>query len=82
MLKTIAIDLMESRINRIIDIIRSLKEESIANVVGDGGLTNAAIPPGRLDGYNKLMGKLIRKRGPVIGLGKNSRNRWKTPPQP
>ena len=76
MSKTIAIDLMESKINRIIDIIRSLKEESIANAVGNGGLTNAATPPGRLDGYDKVMGKMQRK---IIGLGKNSRNRWKKP---
>jgi hypothetical protein len=35
--KTIAIDLMESKINRIIDIIRSLKEEGeITNAVGNG----------------------------------------------
>jgi hypothetical protein len=70
---------MESKIDRIIDIIRSLKEESaITNAVGNGGLTNASTPPGRLDGYDKVMG--IARRKKIIGLGKDSRNRWK--PQP
>ena len=79
MSKTITIDLMESKIDRIINIIHQLREDSvIANVVGNGGLTNAATPPGRLDGYDKVMGKMQRRK--IIGLGKNSRNRWK--PQP
>jgi hypothetical protein len=70
---------MESKIDRIINIIHQLREDSvIANVVGNGGLTNAATPPGRLDGYDKVMGKMQRRK--IIGLGKNSRNRWK--PQP
>jgi hypothetical protein len=79
--KTIAIDLMESKINRIINIIRQLKEESaIANVVGNGGYTNAATPPGMRDGYDKVMALTRRRR--VIGLGKDSRNRWKPQSQP
>jgi hypothetical protein len=69
---------MESRINKIINIIRSLKEEGIVNAVGNTGLTNAATPPGRLDGFDKVMVKMQRRT--IIGLGKNSRNRWK--PQP
>jgi hypothetical protein len=76
---------MESKINRIIDIIRSLKEEGVVggvptNAVGNGGLTGSATPPGRLDGYDKVMGFTRRKK--IIGLGKDSRNRWKKPPQP
>ena len=72
---------MESKINRIIDIIRSLKEEGeIVNAVGNGGLTNAATPPGRLDGYDKVMG-LTRRVG-IIGKGKfpGARTRWKPNP--
>ena len=75
---------MENKIDRIIGIISSLKEEGgIANAVGNGGLTNASTPPGRLDGYNKVMG-LTRRVG-IIGKGKfaGARERWKTnQPQP
>ena len=72
---------MESKINRIIDIIRSLKEEgegaAPTNSVGNNGLTSAATPPGRLDGYDKVMG-LTRRVG-IIGKGKfaGARTRWK-----
>jgi hypothetical protein len=51
--------------------------------VGNGGLTNASTPPGRLDGYDKVMG-LTRRTG-IIGKGKfpGARTRWKpNPPQP
>ena len=78
---------MESKINRIIDIIRSLKdlneEGAIANSVGNAGLTNASTPPGRLDGYDKVMG--LTRRVEIIGKGKfpGARKRWKpNPPQP
>ena len=71
---------MESKINKIINIIRQLKEEGvIANSVGNGGLTNASTPPGRLDGYDKVMGMVRRKE--IIGKGKfaGARTRWKKP---
>lgn len=69
---------MESKINKIIDIVHQLREDAaIANAVGNGGLTNASTPPGRLDGYDKVMG-IVRRRK-IIGLGKDSRNRWKKP---
>ena len=77
---------MESKINRIIDIIRSLKEEGEGgpptNAVGNAGLTNASIPPGRLDGYDKVMG-LTRRVG-IIGKKTfpGARTRWKKPSQP
>ena len=66
-------------INRIISIIRYLKEEGIVNAVCAGGLTNAATPPGRLDGYDKVMGMVRRKE--IIGKGKfaGARTRWKKP---
>ena len=64
-------------INKIISIVRNLKEEGIVNAVGNGGLTNASTPPGRLDGYDKVMG-LTRRVG-IIGKGKfpRARTRWK-----
>jgi hypothetical protein len=70
-----------NKINKIIDIIRSLKEEgeggAPTNSVGNGGLTNASTPPGRLDGYDKVMG--ITRRAGIIGKGKfpGARTRWK-----
>jgi hypothetical protein len=78
---------MENKINRIIDIIRSLKEEgAIANAVGNGGLTNASTPLGRLDGYDKFLGDgKMQRRNQIIGKGKfpGARKRWKpNPPQP
>jgi hypothetical protein len=73
---------MESKINRIIDIIRSLKEEVPTNAVGNGGLTGASTPPGRLDGYDKVMG--LTRRAEIIGKGKfpGARKRWKPQSQP
>jgi hypothetical protein len=77
---------MENKINRIIDIIRSLKEEgAIANAVGNGGLTNASTPLGRLDGYDKFLGDGKMQRRGIIGKRKfpGARERWKpNPPQP
>lgn len=57
-------------IDKIISIVRSLKEEGgIANVVGAGGLTGSAEPPGRLDGYDKPMldgrSKVMRRLPPL-----------------
>ena len=64
------------KVDKIIQIIHNLREEGgIANSVGTGGLTGSSTPPGRLDGYDKPFG-FTRRR--IIGLGKNSRNRWKT----
>ena len=72
---SVGINLMD--INKIISIVRNLKEEGIVNAVGNGGLTNASTPPGRLDGYDKIMG-LTRRVG-IIGKGKfpGARTRWK-----
>lgn len=66
-------------IDKIISILRDLKEESaIANVVGTGGLTSASTPPGRMDGYDKVMGLTRRKSPTIIGKGKypGARKRW------
>jgi len=66
------------KIDKLIETIRLLKEEgSIANVVGDGGLTGSATPPGRLDGYDMVMGRMIRRK--IIGKDKfpGARTRWR-----
>ena len=80
---TIGFNLMESKINKIINIIHHLKEEGgIANVVGTGGLTGSATPPGRLDGYDKVMGLIRRVPKTILGKGKfpGARKRWKDTP--
>lgn len=67
-------------INKIINTIRILKEEgAIANSVGNGGLTGSATPPGRLDGYDKVLSFTRRKPPTIIGKGKfpGARTRWK-----
>ena len=65
-------------INKIISIVRYLKEDgAIANVVGTGGLTGSSTPPGRLDGYDKVMGLVKRNKKYLYG-GKGSRRRWMT----
>jgi hypothetical protein len=68
---------MESKINRIIDIIRSLKEEGeIANAVGNGEKSL---------GFNIQTGTPpVNKRPPILARGRmqGSRTRWKpNPPQ-
>jgi hypothetical protein len=67
---------MESKgIDRVINYFRSLHEEgSPVNAVGPGGLTGSAQPPGRLDGFDPVMG--FKRRGPQIKLPPGSRRRW------
>ncbi len=68
------------KVDKLVQIIHNIREEgegSIANVVGTGGLSGSSTPPGRMDGYDKVMGLVRRKK--IIGLGKGSRNRWKKP---
>jgi len=70
---------MESKINRIINMIRNLKEDGAiggapTNSVGDGGLTSRGE---KLAGYDKVMG--LARRTQIIGKGKfpGARTRWK-----
>ena len=70
---------MESKINRIINMIRNLKEDGAiggapTNSVGDGGLTGRGE---KLAGYDKVLGFTRRKE--IIGKGKfpGARKRWK-----
>jgi hypothetical protein len=68
------------KVDKLIQTVRLLKEEgAIANVVGTGGLTGSATPPGRMDGYDKVMGLVRRRKAPqIIGKGKfpGARKRW------
>jgi hypothetical protein len=62
-------------IDRIIDIIRTLKEEGM--VVGTGGFSGSADPTGPVAGYDSVMGFSRRKK--IIGKGKfpGARTRWR-----
>jgi hypothetical protein len=74
MSKAIAINLMESKINRIIDIIHSLKEEGMVT-----GTPTNNISSGNIAKYDPVMGFTRRKVPTIIGKGKfpGSRTRWK-----
>lgn len=65
-------------INKIINIVRTLKEEAPTMSVGTGGLTSSSTPPGRLDGYDKVL-SFTRRRPTIIGKGKfpGARTRWR-----
>jgi hypothetical protein len=73
----------KSKIDRIVEHFRSLKEDggmmttgSTAGKAGFGGSAQG-FDPGPTAGYDKVIGA-VRKRK-IIGLGKGSRNRWKKP---
>jgi len=71
MSKTIAIDLMESKIDRIIDIIRSLKEEGMVT----GGPTNS-LAGGKIAGTVEAGDNPpVRKKNKYI-YGKGFRKNW------
>ena len=69
------------KIDKLIETIRLLKEDGAiggapTNSVGDGGLTSSGQ---KLAGYDKVMGKMMRRRAPqIIGKGKfpGARKRW------
>lgn len=76
----------ENTLNKIIEIIRSLNEEgavaaaptnTTASTPGKPGFSELAPAGGPTAGVSPGVGKMKRRRGPVIGLGQNSRNRWK-----
>lgn len=60
-------------IDKIISIIRRLKEENIGMVVGSDGFTGSADPKGPRAGYDKVMN--FNKKKYIYG-GKGSRSRW------
>ncbi|NBW58834.1 hypothetical protein EBR43_13890 [bacterium] len=68
------------KVDKLIQTVRLLREEgAIANVVGTGGLTGSATPPGRMDGYDKVTAFTRRKTPQIIGKGTypGARTRWK-----
>lgn len=67
------------KIDKIIEIIRTLKEEG-GMVVGAGGYTGAADSKGPVAGYDKVMNKVARRKPPtIIGRGTfpGARTRWR-----
>jgi len=52
-------------------IISILREQMVG---GAGGFTGSADPKGPTAGFDPVIGFSRRKK--IIGLGKNSRNRW------
>lgn len=73
------------KVDRIIDIIRNLKEEMAGGGMmttgssgGTAGFSAAADPKGPVAGYDKVMGLVKRRKG-IIGKGKfaGARTRWK-----
>ena len=77
--KTIAIDLMESKINKIIDIIRSLKEEGIVTGAPTNSLAGGKIAGTVEAGDNPP----VKKKNKYI-YGTGFRKNWlqkRNPPQ-
>jgi len=76
MFVTVAVNLMESKINRIIDIIHQLREDGMsagANVVGNGEKSL---------GFNIQTGTPpVNKKPPILARGRmpGARTRWKKP---
>jgi hypothetical protein len=74
----------DSTLNRIIEIIRNLNEEGIvavptnntASAPGKPGFSELSSSGGPTAGISPKLGNM-RRRKKIIGLGKNSRNRWK-----
>jgi len=66
------------KVDRLIEIVRLLKEEG-GMVVGSGGFTGNADPKGPVAGYDKVMGFTKRNKPQIIGKGKypGARTRWK-----
>jgi len=60
------------KIDRLIQIVRTLKEEG-GMVVGTGGLTGSANPAGPVAGYDKVTTPTIIGKGNYPG----ARKRWK-----
>ena len=63
-------------INKIINIVHSLKEEGMT--VGTGGFSGSADPKGPVAGYDPGMG-FVKERSTIIAKGRlpGARTRWK-----
>jgi len=51
----------EDRLERICEMVRSLREEGPTMSVGAGGYTGAADPKGPVAGYDPVLGKVDRR---------------------
>ena len=51
----------DSRLDRICQMVRTLKEEGPTMSVGAGGYTGAADPKGPVAGYDPVLGKVDRR---------------------
>ena len=51
----------EDRLDRICQMVRSLKEEGPTMSVGAGGYTGSADPTGPVAGYDAVVGKVDRR---------------------
>ena len=51
----------DSRLDRICQMVRTLKEEGPTMSVGAGGYTSAADPKGPVAGYDAVLGKVDRR---------------------
>ena len=52
----------DSRLDRICQMVRTLKEEGPTISVGAGGYTGAADPKGPVAGYDPVLGKVDRRK--------------------
>ena len=52
----------DSRLDRICQMVRTLKEEGPTMSVGAGGYTGAADPKGPVAGYDPVLGKVDRRK--------------------
>ena len=69
---------MDYRLNKIINIVRSLNEEMVGNPVGQsGGFGGASSATGPTAGFDPVMKGKIRRRT-ILGKGKypGARKRW------
>ena len=61
----------EDRLERICEMVRSLKEEGVPTMsVGAGGYTGAADPKGPVAGYDPVLGKVDRRNKKTKKLSK------------
>ena len=60
----------EDRLERICEMVRSLREEGPTMSVGAGGYTGAADPKGPVAGYDPVLGKVDRRNKKLMNYPK------------
>ena len=66
----------DNRLDKICQMVRTLKEEGPTMSVGAGGYTGAANASGPAAGYDPVLGKVQRRKKKFIKLPPWSRKRW------